>query len=188
MSPLYLIIVGRQGSGKGTQSALLVERFGLAHVSTGDMLRAAVSEGTEFGRLAKSVMDAGQLVSDDIMNGIVAERLAEDDIRAQGVLLDGFPRTLAQATALDDILGNLGEGVSAVINLDVAIAEVTKRMLDRGREDDSREAIGQRLSLYESETQPLLNFYGERDLVRVIDGIGSETEVFERVEKVVSAL
>ena len=99
-----------------------------------------------------------------------------------------FPRTLAQATALDDILGNLGEGVSAVINLDVAIADVTKRMLDRGREDDSREAIGQRLSLYESETQPLLNFYGERDLVRVIDGIGSETEVFERVEKVVSAL
>ncbi|MCH7788095.1 MAG: nucleoside monophosphate kinase, partial [Acidobacteria bacterium] len=122
MSTHYFIIVGRQGSGKGTQSALLVQRLGLVHVSTGDMLRSAVSEGTAFGEKAKAIMDAGHLVSDDVINGIVAERLARDDIRDHGVLLDGFPRTLAQAEALDEILECLGEAVSAVINLDVPVA------------------------------------------------------------------
>ncbi len=188
MSPKFLIIVGRQGSGKGTQCQRLVDGFGLVHVSTGDMLRAAVEEGSEFGRRAKEVMDAGHLVSDEIINGIVAERLAKSDVQTSGVLLDGVPRTLAQAEAIDEILADLDAAVDGVINLEVPIEEVTARMLARGREDDTDEAIAQRLALYEEQTEPLLEFYDARDLVHVIDGLGSEDEVFERISQVVCSL
>ena len=183
--PLVLVILGRQGSGKGTQAALLAERYGVVHVSTGDMLRAAVAAGTELGLRAKAVMDAGNLVGDDIMIGIVGERLADDDIQAQGVLLDGFPRTTAQADALAEILG--GTGPDLAINLDVPIAEVTERMLARGRDDDTEETISRRLELYEAETAPLLAWFEERGRLTVVDGLGTEDEVFARLSQVVDA-
>ena len=184
--PQILVILGRQGSGKGTQAALLAERYGVIHVSTGDMLRAAVSAGTELGLRAKAVMDAGDLVGDDIMIGIVDERLAADDIGAHGVLLDGFPRTTAQADALAEIAG--GTGPNLAINLDVPIAEVTERMLARGRADDTAETIARRLELYEAETAPLLAWFEERDCLSVVDGLGTEEEVFARLTEVLDAL
>jgi len=184
--PLVLVILGRQGSGKGTQAALLAERYGVVHVSTGDMLRAAVAAGTELGLRAKAVMDAGNLVGDDIMIGIVGERLADNDIQAHGVLLDGFPRTTAQADALAEILG--GAGPDLAINLDVPIAEVTERMLARGRDDDTEEAISRRLELYEAETAPLLAWFEERGRLTVVDGLGTEGEVFARLSEVIDGL
>ena len=184
--PLVLVILGRQGSGKGTQAAMLAERYGVVHVSTGDMLRAAVAAGTELGLRAKAVMDAGDLVGDDIMIGIVGERLADDDIGARGVLLDGFPRTTAQADALAEILG--GTGPDMALNLDVPIAEVTERMLARGRDDDTEEAISRRLELYEAETAPLLAWFEERGRLTVVDGLGTEDEVFTRLTDVISAI
>ncbi|MCY3636559.1 MAG: adenylate kinase [bacterium] len=185
--PQILVILGRQGSGKGTQAALLAERYGVIHVSTGDMLRAAVSAGTELGLRAKAVMDAGDLVGDDIMIGIVDERLSADDISAHGVLLDGFPRTTAQADALAEIAGETG-GPNLAINLDVPIAEVTERMLARGRADDTAETIARRLELYEAETAPLLAWFEERDCLSVVDGLGTEEEVFARLTEVLDAL
>ncbi len=184
--PQILVILGRQGSGKGTQAALLADRYGVVHVSTGDMLRAAVEAGTELGLRAKAVMDAGDLVGDDIMIGIVGERLAADDIVAHGVLLDGFPRTTAQADALAEIAG--GTGPDLAINLDVPIAEVTERMLARGRADDTAETIARRLELYEAETAPLLAWFEKRDCLSVVDGLGTEEEVFARLTEVIDAL
>ncbi len=185
MAPV-LVILGRQGSGKGTQAALLSQRYGVVHVSTGDMLRAAVANGTELGLRAKAVMDAGNLVGDDIMIGIVDERLSDDDIQAGGVLLDGFPRTTAQAEALVGILG--GAGPDLAINLDVPLDEVTRRMLGRGRADDTAEAISRRLELYEAETAPLLAWFEERGYLSVVDGLGTEDEVFARLTEVIDAL
>ena len=184
--PLVLVILGRQGSGKGTQAAMLAERYGVVHISTGDMLRAAVGAGTELGLRAKAVMDAGDLVGDDIMIGIVDERLAADDIQSHGVLLDGFPRTTAQADALAGILG--GTGPDLAINLDVPIEEVTQRMLARGRDDDTEEAIARRLELYEAETAPLLAWFEERGSLTVIDGLGTEDEVLARLVQAINAL
>ncbi len=128
--PIRMVIFGRQGAGKGTQCVRLVEHFGVAHISTGDMLRGAVAAGTEMGKAAKAVMDAGNLVGDDIILGIVRERLAEDDCRTNGFVLDGFPRTIAQAEGLVQILGE--DELHAVVDLDVPVEDVTARMKARG--------------------------------------------------------
>ncbi len=176
---MRLIIVGRQGSGKGTQSARLVDHFGVVHVSTGDMLRTAVKAGTDLGEQAEAIMDAGELVPDDLMIDIVGARLHEDDIVQNGVLLDGFPRTTSQAEALLEILGN--GGIDVAINLEVAVDEVTRRMMARGREDDSFEAITRRLELYEAQTEPLLEWFGARGVLHTVDGLGDEDEVFARI-------
>ena len=176
----HLVIFGRQGAGKGTQSQRIVDAFGVVHVSTGDMLRAAIAAETELGLAAQKIMDAGGLVDDDTMIGIVAERLAEGDIIERGVLLDGFPRTPTQAEELVRILGS--RHIDAAINLEVSVEEVTARMLERGRDDDTPEAIAKRLGLYESQTRPLLEWFDERGLLLVVDGLGAEDEVFERVE------
>lgn len=180
-APLRLVILGRQGSGKGTQAVRISDTFGCVHVSTGDMLRAAVSAGTELGKQAEQVMNSGGLVGDDIMNGIVAERLAADDIMADGVLLDGFPRTADQADALQRILAEQGTSLDMAINLDVPVEIVTERMLARQREDDTPEAIERRLALYEEQTAPLLDWFAERDLLVTVDGVGSEEDVFARL-------
>ena len=185
MSVLRMVILGRQGSGKGTQSTRLVDEFGCIHVSTGDMLRAALEAGTELGLKAKAVMEAGDLVSDDIMNGIVAERLAESDIAEHGVLLDGFPRTADKADALERILDGMGEELTMAVNVDVPVAEVTARMLARGRSDDTEEAITRRLELYDEQTAPLLEWFEERGLLETIDGYGTEDEVFARLSATV---
>jgi len=179
-SMVNLIIFGPQGSGKGTQCAHLVERYGCVHVSTGDMLRAAVAAETELGKQAKAVMDSGGLVPDDVMNGIVGERLTDADIVENGVLLDGFPRTPVQAETLAEMMVPLG-GMTAGINLDVPYEECKARMLDRGRNDDTPEAIDKRLGLYEEMTAPLIAWFGDQQLLEVVDGLGTEDEVADRI-------
>ena len=185
MATLRLVILGRQGSGKGTQCARLMESFGPVHVSTGDMLRAAVATGTEFGRQAEAIMDAGELVSDEVMNGIMAERLSADDVVERGVLLDGYPRTPAQAEALEEALESAGTHLDLALNLEVPIEEATRRMLDRARADDTEEAILRRLALYETETAPLVAWFEKRSLLITVDGLGSEDEVFQRLRRAV---
>jgi len=187
MAAVRLVILGRQGSGKGTQCARLVEELGPLHISTGDMLRSAVAEGTELGRRAGALMDAGELVPDDLMIGIVAERLAKPDVAEHGFLLDGFPRTPAQAEALEAILADNGVALDRAVNIDVPVGEVMQRMLARGRADDTEEAIQRRLDLYESSTAPLIAWFEDRGLLAVVDGLGSEDEVFGRLCDAVQA-
>lgn len=182
-----MVILGRQGSGKGTQSLRICAQHGTIHVSTGDMLRSAVKQGTALGRQASEVMEAGGLVSDEIINGIVAERFSHRDINENGVLLDGFPRTVEQANALEQILVERGQKLNVAINLDVPIEMVTKRMLGRGRQDDTPEAIQRRLELYEKETAPLLDWFAARDLLHTINGVGTVDEVFRRIDAVIAA-
>ena len=182
-----MVILGRQGSGKGTQSAHIADRYGCVHLSTGDVLRAAVAEGTELGRQAAGIMNEGGLVGADVMIPLVEERLGKDDIVSGGVLLDGFPRTADQANGLAAMLDALGQTLTLAVNLDVPVAEVTQRMMARGREDDTEEAIARRLELYEAETAPLLDWFAARDLLVTVDGLGEEDEVFARLEEAIDA-
>jgi adenylate kinase len=184
--PTRLVIFGRQGSGKGTQCVRLVERYGVVHISTGDMLRAERSADTELGRKAGEIMDAGGLVGDDIMIPVAKNRIAEPDAASSGFVLDGFPRTVDQAEGLFDALGS--DGLHAAIVLDVPLDEVTARMKARGRTDDTDEAIEKRLALYEQETRPVLDWFTERDLLVTVDGLGTEQDVTERLFAAVDAL
>tara|TARA_Y100001936_G_scaffold127474_1_gene124816 strand:+ start:152 stop:715 length:564 start_codon:yes stop_codon:yes gene_type:complete len=183
--PIGMVILGRQGSGKGTQAIRIAESYGVVHISTGDMLRAAVAEGTELGLKAKSIMDAGDLVPDSVINGIVEERLLKQDVRSSGFLLDGFPRTVGQAEAL---LSYAEKDLRLALNLDVSIDEVMTRMLARGRDDDTAEAITRRLELYETETAPLLDWFEERGILKIVDGNGTETDVFDRLTAVIEEI
>jgi len=180
---MRLVVLGRQGAGKGTQCTALSEHYGVPHISTGDMLREAVAAGTELGRKAKDLMDAGNLVPDDLMEGIVAERLAEPDAAGPGFLLDGFPRTVAQATALASMLDDRFIDVAA--NIDVPEDVVLERMLARGREDDTTEAIRRRLDLYESQTTPLLGWFEDHDRLVTVDGVGAEDEITGRLVRAI---
>ncbi len=180
-----MVILGRQGSGKGTQAIRIAETYGVVHISTGDMLRAAVAEGTELGLKAKSIMDAGDLVPDSVINGIVEERLLKQDVRSCGFLLDGFPRTVGQADAL---LSYAEDDLRLALNLDVSIDEVMARMLARGRDDDTAEAITRRLDLYETETAPLLDWFAERGILKIVDGNGTEGDVFGRLTAVIEEI
>jgi adenylate kinase len=171
-----LVIFGRQGAGKGTQCAELSTHYGTPHISTGDMLRAAVAEGTELGLAAKAIMDQGGLVPDDIILGVVEQRLASPDVEASGFLLDGFPRTVAQAEALLDTVS-----VDAAIDLVVPEDVVRQRMLERGREDDTPEAIDKRLELYATETEPVIGYFAERQLLVSVDGLGTPEQVTARL-------
>ena len=178
---MQVIFLGAPGSGKGTQCERLVSTYGPLHISTGDVLRAAVKADTELGRQAKSIMTTGNLVPDEIMNSIVAERLFSEEVLIRGFLLDGFPRTPAQAMSLEETLDSIGVGLDLALNLEVPTDEVKRRMLERARTDDTEEAIVRRLALYEKETAPLLTWFSERGLLSSIDGTGSEDEVFERL-------
>lgn len=178
-----LVIFGRQGAGKGTQCERLSAHFSIPHISTGDMLRIAAAAGTPFGLRAKRLMDRGDLVPDDVMIGLVEERLAQPDC-VPGFLLDGFPRTLDQAEALRKILAP--EAVGLALNLEVAEDVVMQRMLARGREDDTPEAIRTRLDLYEAQTAPLINWYQEHGSIVEVDGIGNEDEVTSRLVAAIS--
>ena len=177
--PTRLVIFGRQGAGKGTQCKRLVDRFGLVHISTGDMLRAERAAGSELGRKAAEIMDAGGLVGDDIMIPVAESRLSQPDVVANGFVLDGFPRTIDQANALMEVLDDTP--LHLVIDLDVPLEEVTMRMKARARNDDTDEAIAQRLALYEKETRPVLDWFAERDLLATVDGLGTEDEVSARL-------
>ena len=173
-----LVILGRQGSGKGTQCVRLAEYYGVPHISTGDILRAAVAAGTELGRQAKAVMDAGDLVSDEIMLGIIEARLQEDDA-TKGFILDGFPRTAAQAEGLDELLQP--DGVDLAVDLEVSDDIVIERMLSRGRDDDTREAIRRRLDLYDQQTAPLLDWFEARGKLLHVDGVGEVEDITGRL-------
>jgi adenylate kinase len=182
---LRLIVLGRQGAGKGTQCVRLADRYGMPHISTGDMLRQAVEKATPVGLEAQALMDAGDLVPDDVMERIVADRLQNADVIAAGFLLDGFPRTVVQAEALESMTDD--RFIDLALNLDVPEDVVMERMLSRGREDDTADAIRRRLDLYDAETSPLLEWFGSRDLLTTVDGVGEEDEVSERLYAAVDA-
>lgn len=175
---MRLLIVGPQGAGKGTQAELLCQKLGIPHVSTGDLFRANISAGTELGQRAQTYMRAGQLVPDSVTEDMVADRLCQDDA-AHGYLLDGFPRTLAQAQWLNELLTTRGETLDKVVLITAPDEVLMGRMLGRGRADDTPEAIATRLELYRSETEPLVEFYG--DLVVEIDGVGDVHDIHDRV-------
>lgn len=185
MSGLRLVLFGRQGAGKGTQCAYLVERYGAVHISTGDMLREAVAEGTEFGRKAKEYMDAGDLLPDDIIVGVVEERLQRPDVVDRGFILDGFPRTVPQAEALWEVAGP--GGIELAVDLDVPLDVVKERMLGRGRDDDNDEAIARRLELYEQQTVPVIRWFEGKGLLVTVDGQGTPDEVAARLIAAIDA-
>jgi adenylate kinase len=204
-----LVLLGKQGAGKGTQAARLAEHYGIAHVSTGDLLRAAAAAGTPAGKEAEQYMNRGELVPDDLVLRIVEERFAEDGLADQGFVLDGFPRTLAQAEKLEEILA--GHPLDVVINLDVPTEIVLDRIAGRRvcencgttyhvsappkddwtcdvcggrvvqRDDDTEEAVMRRLELYEKETVPIIDYYRKLGKLAVVDGTGDSDEVFERL-------
>ena len=188
MENLRIVILGRQGSGKGTQCLRLGEMYGVIHISTGDMLRVAVESKTELGQKAKAIMDAGDLVSDEIINAIVAQRIEMNDVLENGFILDGYPRTAFQAQALEEELLAKGLKLDLAINLEVPVSEVTQRMLDRSRADDTEEAIRRRLEIYENETSPLLEWFEDRNNLVLVSGLGSEDEVFSRLKGVIDGI
>ena len=179
---LRLIFLGPQGSGKGTQASRLARLMGVPHISTGEMLRQAVADGTELGKKADAIMQAGDLVPDELVVAMVAERLDQADA-ACGYILDGFPRNVSQAKALDEVLSVPLDGL---VQLDVPHEELMKRMLLRaeqeGRADDTEEGISRRLAIYWEETAPLSDYYRETgSKVYVVDGLGGIDEIFARV-------
>ncbi len=183
---MRLVLLGAPGSGKGTQATRLKTELGVPHISTGDMLRAAVAAGTPLGMKAKAVMDAGQLVSDDILLGMLEERLAQDDAR-NGFILDGYPRNLAQASALDELLAKIGQPLDAVVKLDVPNAAIIERCELRfaaeGRADDNPDTVRRRLGVYAEQTAPVADFYARRGKLQVVDGVGDLDEVTARVKR-----
>jgi adenylate kinase len=186
MSARRLLLLGPPGAGKGTQALRLVERLGVPQISTGDMLRAAVAAGSEVGRRAKPYMDQGKLAPDEIVIGAAEQRLGLPDAK-RGFILDGFPRTAAQAEALDELLRRLGVSLERCVALRVSEEELVKRLLRRaeieGRTDDNEASIRTRMREYREKTEPLIAHYRKRGVLREVDGIGTEDEVAERIEQ-----
>ncbi len=213
---MRIVLLGAPGSGKGTQAKKLMAERNIPQISTGDMLRAAVAEGTRFGQKAKAIMERGELVPDDIMLGIIAERLSEPDA-ADGFILDGFPRTRQQALDLEELLDQLGTPLDAAILMDVDFDVLMKRLTGRRtcsktgkilnvhfspkeeldavveaggelvqREDDSEETIGNRLDVYRTQTEPLIAYYEKRGRLKTIDAVGSIDEVYGRLIEAVA--
>jgi adenylate kinase len=172
-----LVLVGPPGAGKGTQAALLREKLGVPHISTGDLFRAHISEQTELGREVQEYLDAGELVPDAVTNEMVRERLSQPDA-AQGFLLDGFPRNVSQADVLAEILAEDGHELQAVLEFKIPEDVVVQRLLSRGRADDKEDVIRHRQRVYRDETAPLLNYYGDK--VVSIDAVGDVNEISER--------
>lgn len=179
---MRMVLVGAPGSGKGTQGDKLAVHYKIPKISTGDLLRAAVAAGSALGKQAKAAMDAGKLVADDIVIGMVKERLAQADA-SRGFILDGFPRSLAQAEALDKQLAAIQQHLDKVVHLDVNNEEIVKRMLARGRADDNEAVIRNRLDVYTGQTQPLLAYYGKQNKLVTIKGAGTVDEIFGRIVK-----
>ena len=211
---MNLLIMGLPGAGKGTQAAKIVERFNVAHISTGDMFRAAIANQTEMGVLAKSYIDKGELVPDEVTNGIVKERLSQDDIKETGFLLDGYPRTIEQANALDQTLAELDLALDGVINIEVDPNSLLERLSGRiihretgetfhkvfnppadykeedyyQREDDKPETVKRRLDVNIAQGQPIIEHYRSKGLVHDIQGNQDINDVFSDIEKVLENL
>lgn len=212
---MHLLIMGLPGAGKGTQAAKIVDTYGVSHISTGDMFRAAMKNETEMGKLAKSFIDKGELVPDEVTNGIVKERLAESDIKENGFLLDGYPRTLEQAHALDKTLVELGLTLDSVINIDVNPDSLVERLSGRiihketgetfhkvfnppageyneddyyQREDDKPETVKRRLDVNIAQGQPILDHYREQNLVTDIEGNQEIDQVFKDVKEAIDRI
>ncbi|MGO9899632.1 MAG: adenylate kinase [Solirubrobacteraceae bacterium] len=216
MSDLNLILIGPPGAGKGTQAERLTAHFGIPFISTGDMLRANVKEGTELGKAAKAHMDSGGLVPDDLIVAIAADRIEQDDAR-DGFILDGFPRTTAQAEALDAQLHKLGRTITAALLIDVPDEDVVRRISGRRvcvenghnyhvefdppkqagicdedgseliqRDDDKPDVVKQRLNVYHEKTAPLIDYYDARGLMRRIDGTGSPNQVHDHLRAAIA--
>lgn len=204
---MNIVLLGAPGAGKGTQAALLIDKYGLPHISTGDMLRAAVKEGTELGRKAKTFMDAGELVPDDVIIGLVTERLQNPDT-SKGFILDGFPRTSAQAVALDAELSKLNRPLDAALLIDVDFETIVARLTSRRtctqcgyigsvsdavcpkcagemhqRSDDNETTVRNRLDVYEKSTAPLIDYYRGSDLLVSIDGDRDPQVVFTDIQQ-----
>lgn len=176
---MRLVLVGPPGAGKGTQATVLSERLDVPHISTGDLFRANIGNETPLGQKAKSYMDAGDLVPDEVTNEMVRDRLADSDAQ-KGFLLDGYPRNTSQADVLSEILASNGVELTAVVQFDVPEEELVRRMLDRGRSDDTEDVIRRRLAVYREETEPLLQYYADR--VVQIDAVGTVEEISDRAE------
>ena len=185
LSLMNIILFGPPGAGKGTQAELMINHFGLAHLSTGNMFRSAIQNKTPLGVKVKSILDSGELVSDEVVVDLVQEETTKDIYR-KGCVFDGFPRTVGQAQSFDEMLAKKNTSVDALISLVVPEEELIKRILSRGqgRSDDTREGIINRLSVYQNETEPVLNYYEKQGLVKVIDGISSVDSVFDRIKKI----
>ncbi|MGP6172398.1 adenylate kinase [Microbacterium sp. A204] len=185
-----LLIVGPQGSGKGTQGVRIAEAYGIPVVSTGDIFRANIKGGTDLGKQVTAILDRGDLVPDELTGEIVRDRLSQDDA-VHGFLLDGYPRNAAQVGHLDEFLTARGESLDAIILLDVprdeSIARLKLRAEEQGRSDDTEEGIAHRLDIYENETAPILAVYGERGIVDRINGVGSLDEITERIMSALQA-
>lgn len=179
---MHLVFFGPPGAGKGTQAQKLIADFKIPQISTGDILRAAVSKGTELGKQAGPLMAAGKLVPDDLVIGIVEERLKEPDCKG-GFLLDGFPRTIPQAEALDAVLAKLGRKIEHVVSLEVPDAVIHERMKGRGRADDSPETVQKRLDVFREQTSPLKAHYAKVGLLRTINGVGTLDEIYASIRK-----
>lgn len=177
---LKIVLLGAPGTGKGTQSEKLVAAYGVPQISTGDLLRKAVADQTELGQQAKTAMDAGELVSDDIVVGMIRERLNEADT-ADGFILDGFPRSLSQAQALDEMLAQLDRPLQRVVHLQVDDEEIVQRLMARGRSDDTEETIRNRLHVFQEQTQPLVDHYRQQGLLATVAGVGDIDEIFDRI-------
>jgi len=215
---MRLILFGPPGAGKGTQASRISSKYGILHISTGDILRAAVKEGTGLGRLAKSYMDKGDLVPDEVVIGIIKERIRKPDSR-EGFMLDGFPRTIPQAEALDRMLTEEGLKIGAVISIEVDDEEIVRRISGRRvcekcgamyhitydppknagycdkcsgklfqRDDDSEEVIRRRLQVYRSQTEPLKEYYRKAGILKGIQGMGTVDEVFGGIQKILNAM
>jgi len=175
---MKLLFIGPPGAGKGTQAGRVADRLGIPHISTGDMFRHHVAAGTELGKQVKAIMEAGDYVPDSITVAMLKERIAEDDA-AGGFILDGFPRTIAQVEALDELIGE--DGLDKVVLFRVDNDVLVERMLARGRADDNEETIRNRLKVYEEQTAPLIDLYRERRVLVEVDGVGEIDEITERV-------
>lgn len=181
---MRIILMGPPGAGKGTQAVVIAEKLGIPHISTGDIFRANVAAGTPLGVEAKRYMDAGEYVPDSVTNAMVKDRLAAEDAQT-GFLLDGYPRTLDQIEQLDAMLNELGVAVEKVVEITADIDEVVTRLLKRaveqGRADDTEDVIRRRLEVYTEQTAPLTAVYGERDLLVQVNGLGSVSDVTDRI-------
>jgi adenylate kinase len=192
---MIVVLFGPPASGKGTQAKRIHEKYGVAHLSTGDMLRAAIAQGTEIGKKAKSIMDQGKLVPDEVVVGIIADRIVQPDC-AKGFVLDGFPRTVNQAKALDDMLTGKKLAVDHVIVMEVNEAELIKRVENRAAEakkkgepvrpDDDPETFKKRLGVYKAETAPILPYYDAQGKIRRVDGMKSIDEVTAQIDAVLA--